>query len=330
MAASSTAEPRVTTTDREIILSRVFDASPDLVFEVWTDPEHSRHWWGPRGFTTTTHAMELRPGGAWRYTMHGPDGRDYENLITFLEVSRPTRLVYKHGGNKDTEPVNFEVTVTFENLGGKTRVTMRSLFPSAHAKDFVVKTYGAVEGGKQHLERLAEYLSMAGNNPKPDPFVISRVFKAPRGLVWKAWTERDRMMRWFGPKGFTMRAATLDLRPGGAFHYCLRGPDGKDMWGKFVYREITPQNRIVLVNSFSDEEGGLTRHPMAPTWPREMLSTTTFADHAGVGGGTVVTVRWSPINATDEELKTFEAGRQGMNQGWTGTFEQLEEYLAKG
>jgi uncharacterized protein YndB with AHSA1/START domain len=324
MAAS---DVTVKTTDREIILSRVFDAPPELVFKAWTDPEHSRHWWGPRGFTTTTHAMKLEPGGAWRYTMHGPDGRDYGNLITFLEVARPNRLVYKHGGDKETEPVNFEVTVTFEDLKGKTRVTMRSLFPSAQAKDYVIKTYGALEGGKQHLDRLAEHLAMASG--KPDPFVISRVLKAPRDLVWKAWTERDRLMQWFGPKGFTMRVATLDLRPGGMFHYCLVTPDGKDMWGKFVYREITPQDRIVMVNSFSDEKGGLTRHPISPSWPREMLSTTTFAPHAGLGGGTVVTVSWEPINATEEEMRTFETNRQGMNQGWTGTFEQLEDYLAK-
>src|SRR3954468_5283062 len=129
-------------------------------------------------------------------------------------------------------------------------------------------------------------------------FVISRTLDAPRDLVWKAWTERDRMMEWFGPKGFTMTKATLDLRPGGSFHYCLRGPDGSDMWGKFVYREITPQERIVLVNSFSDEKGGITRHPMSPTWPLEMLSTTTFEER---DGRTTVTVRWAPLNATEAE-----------------------------
>src|SRR5438552_577356 len=97
---------------------------------------------------------------------------------------------------------------------------------------------------------------------RPNEFVITRTIDAPRNLVWEAWTERDRLMQWFGPKRFTMSAAMLDLRPAGVFHYCLRSPDGKEMWGKFVYREIVPQERIVLVNSFSDEKGGLTRHPM--------------------------------------------------------------------
>jgi len=171
----------------------------------------------------------------------------------------------------------------------------------------------------------------AKNNPTEEPsteeFVITRIFDAPRELVWKAWTERDRLMQWFGPKGFTMSAAKMDFRPGGVFHYCLRSPDGKEMWGKFVYREIVAPERIVLVNSFSDESGGLTRHPMSPTWPLEMLSTTTFVEQ---GGKTVLTIRWKPLNPTEEERKTFDGAHGGMQQGWTGTFEQLAEYLAKG
>lgn len=163
--------------------------------------------------------------------------------------------------------------------------------------------------------------------PNRREFVISSDFDAPRERVWKAWTERDRLMQWFGPKGFVMRAATLDLRPGGVFHYCLRTPDGKDMWGKFVYREIVAPERIVLVNSFSDEKGGLTRHPMSPTWPLQMVSTTTLAEHAGK---TTLSVRWAPLNPTEEERKTFDTGHDSMRMGWTGTMDQLAAYLAKG
>ena len=97
--------------------------------------------------------------------------------------------------------------------------------------------------------------------PASKPFVITRTFDAPRDKVWKAWAERDRLMQWFTPKGFKMTTAKLDLRPGGMFHYCMRSTDGKEMWGKFVYREIAAPNRIVVVNSFSDEKGGITRHP---------------------------------------------------------------------
>ena len=158
------------------------------------------------------------------------------------------------------------------------------------------------------------------------PFVISRAFDAPRERLWKAWTERDRLMQWFGPKGFKMPVAKMDFRPGGIFHYCLRSPDGHEMWGKFVYREIVAPERIVLVNSFSDEAGGLTRHPMSATWPLEMLSTFTLAEQQG---RTSVTVRWVPINPTEQERKTFDAAHEGMKQGWTETFDQLVAYLGK-
>ncbi len=160
-----------------------------------------------------------------------------------------------------------------------------------------------------------------------EPFVITREFNAPRDLVWKAWTERERLMDWFGPKGFKMTTANLDFRPGGQFHYCLTTPDGKQMWGMWLFREIDPPKKIVLVNSFSDADGGITRHPMAPTWPREMLSTTTLEEQ---GGKTLITLRSAPLNATPEEIKTFNAARSGMSQGWAGTFEQLDEYLARG
>src|SRR5688500_6729570 len=158
-------------------------------------------------------------------------------------------------------------------------------------------------------------------------FVISRTFDAPRDLVWRAWTERDGMMQWFGPKEFAMSQAKLDFRVGGVFHYCLRMPDGKEMWGKFTYREIDPPRRLVWVNAFSDAQGGLGRHPFAPTWPPQMLTVATFDERDP--GRTTVTIRWSTLDATPEEQQTFDAGHDSMRMGWTGTFEQLEEYLAK-
>jgi len=149
--------------DREIRGTRVFDAPRDLVWKLWTEPEHIGEWWGPNGFTTTTHKMEVKAGGVWRFVMHGPD-RDYQNKITFIEVVKPERLVYKHGGtgekeDRGLEPVSFHVTVIFTDEGGKTRLDMRSVFPSAKARDYVVENYGAVEGMHQTLARLGEYLA---------------------------------------------------------------------------------------------------------------------------------------------------------------------------
>jgi uncharacterized protein YndB with AHSA1/START domain len=152
------------------------------------------------------------------------------------------------------------------------------------------------------------------------------VFDAPRDLVWKAFTEPDRMKQWWGPKGFSVIHSTMDLRPGGSYHYGMTSPTGQPMWGKFRYREVVPPQRMVLINSFSDEAGGITRHPMAPTWPLEMLSTFTFDEEPG--GKTRVTIRWQAYNATAEEQATFDAGHDSMRGGWGGTFDQLATYLA--
>jgi uncharacterized protein YndB with AHSA1/START domain len=166
---------------------------------------------------------------------------------------------------------------------------------------------------------------MAG--PSSKEFVISRVLDAPRDLVWKAFTEAERMKQWWGPKGFTVIASKMDLRVGGTYHYGMKAPDGTPMWGKFVFREIVPTERMVFINSFSDEAGGTTRHPGHASWPLEMLSSFTFEDVPG--DKTRFTVRWAPHNATADECKTFDEGRDSMRMGWTGTMEQLEAYLAK-
>jgi uncharacterized protein YndB with AHSA1/START domain len=159
-ARSASSAPRNPEEDaRSIITTRVFDAPRDLVFKAWTDPKHLAEWWGPNGFTTTTHAFDMRPGGVWRFVMHGPDGRDYQNRITFEEVVKPERLVYSHGGAADTEPVKFHVTVTFEDLNGKTRLTMRAVFPSVEERNNVAEKYGAVEGAQQTIARLADYVA---------------------------------------------------------------------------------------------------------------------------------------------------------------------------
>jgi uncharacterized protein YndB with AHSA1/START domain len=156
--------------------------------------------------------------------------------------------------------------------------------------------------------------------------VIERTFDAPRELVFKAWTEPERLMYWWGPKGLTMRAATLDLRPGGVFHYSMRSPDGADMWGKFVYREIVPPERLVFINSFSDEAGNTVRAPFSATWPLEVLNTLTLSER---DGRTTLRLQGGPYNATEAERESFDAAHESVRQGFAGTFDQLAEYLAK-
>jgi uncharacterized protein YndB with AHSA1/START domain len=170
----------------------------------------------------------------------------------------------------------------------------------------------------------------AKSNPAPNAaacreFVITRTFDAPRDLVWRAFTEAEHLKHWWGPKGFKMLSCKLDLRPGGLFHYGMQAPDGSVMWGKWVFREIVAPERLAIVISFSDENAGITRHPFAPVWPAEMLGTTTFTAQ---GRKTLLTSRTIAFNATEDERNAFEAGFDSMKQGFTGTFDQFEAYLA--
>jgi len=167
--------------------------------------------------------------------------------------------------------------------------------------------------------------------PEPAPlppgttFVISRVFDAPRQLVWQAWTDVEHLKHWFGPKGFTRCGASLDFRRGGVFHYGLKSPAGALMWGKWTFREIVAPEKLVVITSFSDENRGVTRHPMAPVWPLETLSTTTFSEK---NGKTTVHLEWAPYKATAAEIKLFGDSHASMTQGWGGTMDQLTAYLA--
>jgi uncharacterized protein YndB with AHSA1/START domain len=146
--------------EREIVISRVFDAPREMVWNAWTDPKQVVKWWGPRGFTTTIHEMDVRAGGIWRQTMHGPDGANYPGESAFLEVVKHQRIVFSHTGNKAGGPgSSFRSTWTFEDEGDQTKVTIRMVFDTQQERERVEKEFHAVEGGKQTLGRLGEYLA---------------------------------------------------------------------------------------------------------------------------------------------------------------------------
>ncbi len=145
--------------DRELEVTRFFDAPREMVWKAWTDPKQVAQWWGPRGFSTTIEKMDVRTGGVWKHVMHGPDGTDYPNKSRFVEVVKHKRIVYKHGGGKKGGPsAQFECSWTFEDEKGGTRLTLRQVYKSKGARDLIIKTYGALEGAKQTFARLGEYL----------------------------------------------------------------------------------------------------------------------------------------------------------------------------
>ena len=152
------ARARSATAEREIVISRVIRASCDVVFEAFTEVRHLSRWWGPEGFSTTTRAFEFHVGGEWDFVMHGPDGTDYQEWISFTEIAPPERIELLHGESRG-DPNAFESVITFEPDGAATRIEMRTVFPTKELRDEVVEKYHAIEGGQQTLSNLAAYVA---------------------------------------------------------------------------------------------------------------------------------------------------------------------------
>jgi uncharacterized protein YndB with AHSA1/START domain len=144
--------------EREIIISRVIEAPRRHVFAAWTEARHLARWFGPEGFTVTTSSFEFREGGVWEFVMHGPDGTDYANWAQWQEIAAPERIRYRQGSHENDTDM-FETTVIFDERDGSTEITLHSVFATKAQRDDVVENYGAIEGGRQTLARLAEYVT---------------------------------------------------------------------------------------------------------------------------------------------------------------------------
>lgn len=304
----------------ELYITRVFDAPVKLVWEAWIDPKQVGQWWGPRGFTLTTRSKDVRPGGQWIYTMHGPDGTDYPNIATYHEVEKYSRLVYDHGATEDAPPL-FRVTVNFKEVRGKTRMDMTMALATAEqaqeTRKFIRKA-----GGDSTWDRLAEYLHEKDGR---DKFVINRSFNAPIDLVFEMWSNPTHLAQWLPPTGQSTRFFKGEIRKGSQSFWCMDGALGT-MYGKADYLEVTPPNRLVYTQTFCDENQQPIRHPMAPTWPQYMLTTVEL--EVEDAQTTRVTVTWEVSGEADVlERSTFHNAKSGMTQGWTGSFDKLESYL---
>lgn len=303
----------------ELKLTRVYDAPLTAVWDAWTDPKQVALWWGPRGFTLTTHSKDLRVGGTWRYTMHGPDGVDYPNVATYFEVEPHRRLVYDHGATDETPPL-FRVTALFSETprGTKLELTMALATPEAAEE---IRKFIKRAGGDSTWDRLSEFLTKRASGT--ERFVINRSFAVSREQMFRMWTQPEHFARWLPPTGATMSFLRADIRAGGDAFYVMTLPDGAKMHGRVRYREIQTPERLVYTQQFCDEKEKPARHPMAPTWPETMLTVVTLVEEGPEQ--TRVTVEWEPDAAsTPEEIDTFVKGRGGMTLGWTGSFDKLE------
>lgn len=300
-------------------LHRVYAAPVTAVWDAWTDPAQVAKWWGPRGFTLTHHSKDLRAGGHWRYTMHGPDGKDYPNLTTYHEVVPGSRLVYDHGATDETPPL-FRVTVTFTEVDGGTRLDFEMRFPSEQAARngaaFIKRA-----SGDSTWDRLAEYLDDERGQRR---FYTNRSFDVPIERMFDAWTRPEQLAAWLAPGGASMEFFRADIRPGGSSFYVMRSPHGA-MYGRAEYREVRRPDRIVYTQQFCDAEERPARHPLSATWPATMLTVIRLAVEGP--NRTRVTVQWEPWEPTEVEVETFVNARAGMTGGWTGSFDQLEAWL---
>ncbi len=165
---------------------------------------------------------------------------------------------------------------------------------------------------------------MSINHVESNGLKLTRVFNAPRDLVFKVWTDPQHFGKWWGPKGFSLNVAKMDVRSGGLFLGSQKSPDGHVMWGKFVYQEVTPTEKLVYIQSFSDEAGNTVRAPFNPNWPLEIINILTLTEE---DGKTLLSLQGGPVNPTNEEQATFEEMKPMIQQGLGGTFDQLADYL---
>ncbi len=305
----------------ELYLTRFYAAPVKAVWDAICDPAQAAKWWGPRGWSITTFSKDLRPGGHWDYMMHGPGGVEMPNTTLYHEVVEHKRLVYDHGGHKDRPPL-FRVTMEFTAVKGGTQLemTMALATPEAAAE---IKKFIKQAGGDSTWDRLGEYLEEEDSGK--DVFLINRSFQAPLARVQEMWTRTEHLVRWLPPTGMDMSFVRADVRVGGESFFFMGDGGSMRFYGKLRYQEIAP-GRLVYTQHFSDEHGGVSRHPMAPVWPEAMLVTVTFTEEGPAQ--TRVTVRMEGHGTTTTaEIKAFVAERPGMTAGWTGSFDKLEGVL---
>lgn len=307
----------------ELHLSRVYRAPRSLVWQCWTDPAHVGQWWGPRGFTLTHHSKDLRAGGSWVYTMHGPDGVDYPNTTRYLEVVEGQKLVYDHGSNGQSKPL-FRVTVVFTDVDGGTRMDMTMAFESEEA----ARTTGhfiRLAGGNATWDRLAEYLEKQTDGS--DSFVLARSFQASAERLFEAWTRPEHLAHWLPPIGATMEYLEADIRSGGSAFFRM-DLSGSSLYASIAYHELQPARSLSYTQTFCDEEKRPARHPGLPVFPEKLHTMVLFLPEQHGKTRVVVTCRpEGQISA--EELAAFLKTRDSMTPGWNGSLDKLEAQLAE-
>ncbi len=281
---------------RELACTRVYKASKELLLRMWANPEHLAEWWGPRGFTTTTHAMEFKTDGFWRFTMHGPDGSDYPSVIKYTYTSAD-RIEYEQSG---AEQIKFTARIDFREVDGGTEMSFRMTFPTAEIRRKVVEEFGAEQGQIDTVARLGEYV--ADKDPDAIELVIVRQFDAPQEQVWRALTEPEQLKQWQAPIGMDLELRADELRVGGRWNYVMSsGGFQVEADGEFL--AVEPDHLLELTHPWKKDDG-----TYKPT------TTISYKLHTHDGKTTLVFIQtgfWS------EEARFAHLG------GWTSCLDKL-------
>lgn len=305
----------------ELSITRLYNAKIEQVWNAWVDSNLVAQWWGPRGFSLTTKHKDVRTGGDWLYTMHGPDGTDWPNHTKFLEVEKFKRLVYDHGGFEDKPPM-FRVTVLFSESNNTTTMEMTMAFPSPEALEQSKKIIKEADGNST-WDRLAEFLEQQSCGK--EKFIINRSFDVNINTMFDAWTQPKQVVAWSGPVGARTEYIHVDISTGGKAFY--RMPFGDSViYGNVNYLEVKRPNKLIYIQQFANKDGSPGCHPLAPEWPQSMLTTVSFFEEGR--SQTRVMLEWEVSGeCTQTGMNMFINGKKSMSQGWSGSFDKLEEFF---
>lgn len=305
--------------NRTLSTTRVFNAELELVWKVWSDINHLNNWWGPRGFTQTTSKYDFVENGVWSFVMHGPDGVDYQNDMIYSVIIPMKKIVLRHDS-----PPEFTVTALFKVIDSKrTQVDFIQVIDDQKVHD-IVKDF-AIVANMEHQMKFEEEVAKLKGEIVPKEFTIAREFGVDLDTMWKMFTLPELMSCWYGPKEIKNGCCDMDFRRGGHYHFSMIAEDKSESWGKLYYIDIVKNVRLIYLTTFSNASGEITRHPMAPLMPAELLTTVNFIKMDE--NKSKIEIRWYPINALPEEIKMFNDFHESFNMGWSGSLDRLESCL---
>ncbi|MEN9996206.1 MAG: hypothetical protein RL462_982 [Pseudomonadota bacterium] len=304
-----------------ISINRVYDAPLQAVWEAWALSEKVSQWWGPRGFSLTHHDRNLKSGGHWHYTMHGPDGTDYENTTQYLEVLPMQKLVYDHGGHQDRPPL-FRVTAQFNAHQNRTELSMQMAFASAEIAQ-EMQAHIRQAGGDTTWDRLGEFL--AKQITGKEVFLIARSFHATVDRLYEMLSSPDLLAQWLAPTGASMKFLRTATPLSGTSFYEMSFNGGEPMHGLINYLELSWPHRIAYTQQFCDATEQVIRPVFFEHWPLQMRTQIELVQEDQQTSR--ITLCWTPEEATSDDINQFVNERAGMTMGWTGSFDKLESLL---